>query len=593
MDNKRKNELKNSNKSHLMDWVSNLMIKKFNEYIAWDEFSVEHLKAADIEKKLRTYHEKFWLGIGKGLGGEVFSNNLLFYDKEWSSEKHEDGSVKHNPNIEAEFYVKGVLLNKIHIVNNTKGPAPTSMHQLLLKLLHESHLPEWHQAEIKRIKAEDVVEQSVDGFFKPVAEVLWIQRKADELGKSRADVKKTLRDGTDLVRCETDESKFSTTSLNKIAKYGGVCLMVGDNNAVLVTEDMNLEQVFEAVIRAGIKKQPETRKVPSDINTLKKAVETVLQKLEGAALTQFKQDLASLDAEALERVKSDLLLIEKKIDKAKKKESINLPTILESDVASKLKYVNDLLVKNVAELQSGVIETLNTRYGLLRKCNLPPQQWLSEQKDKNHPKISDDDLKAIVKMLVTAKKEGERLFKEEGVTWRESDILLCLETTFLELHASDKKYAGFENVWDFKQFYLQYINKAFPNNFDEEDGKPNDPVSLISNEQGSLGNKPKSEQIFEPREQLTREDEIDNTIKNNPKDFNPVTAFAYRFWLLNASESMKENEKNLLTSPEFRKIVKKHPELGYASLSDGRLIKSLLTEMVVILTKFNLEKKDD
>jgi len=178
-----------------------------------------------------------------------------------------------------------------------------------------------------------------------------------------------------------------------------------------------------------------------------------------------------------------------------------------------------------------VIESLNERYGLLRSCGLPPEEWMTRTE------LSIDQLKQF-KQLLKRTKDRQKNGMDHWPACRDS---------FEELKAGDIKFIGYATFDDFYFFYNAETT------FSTMHGEYNDPEDCeLSAEQC--------------------DDDLMHFLDDNPELFNPLTQYA--FWRLVVEEIILHK---VIKDPHFIDLKNQYPD--YAKLSQDQLLKTLQRQL--------------
>lgn len=209
-------------------------------------------------------------------------------------------------------------------------------------------------------------------------------------------------------------------------------------------------------------------------------------------------------------------------------------------LAPKLKVTE----KSMAELLPPlirVIESLNTKYGLLRSCGLPPEHWLES-------KITITQLKELKKLRLEARK----------LITQGKSTQCSYEKMFNQLIKNVKTYGGFRNFFDFMGSLLGQTMIDIK----EE--------ALIDNQLET----PENKSINNLLTQLPTD---------YPNDFNPVLNYVFLSLIVKEKTLHSVDEDGLINDPHFINLVNQHPD--YAILSKPKLIRTLQHQLHIIIKK--------
>jgi|GEM_PF-2364364 len=266
---------------------------------------------------------------------------------------------------------------------------------------------------------------------------------------------------------------------------------------------------------------------------------------------------------------------------------------------------------NSAERLKGVIDALNARYGLLVSCGLDPKKWLHQYDDEEKVvlKFADQELRQLAKLIKNVKTAERSAFKTLAA-WDEAT---CFKTTFNELKAMPKigakkpgkTYAGFETAEQCYQFYTVFVKAAVVFSDDENIAESDNKLISIINMSCkktediynaiNLGESAQASFASEPALDQDDAETLLNLPDVYPGLFNPVTEYTWKFINDDIENAGLHGKQALyfLKNSDLKQVIKAHPQLGYADLSDQQLLIRLRDELVAIITQQLAGDQDD
>ncbi len=188
-----------------------------------------------------------------------------------------------------------------------------------------------------------------------------------------------------------------------------------------------------------------------------------------------------------------------------------------------------------------VIESLNTKYGLLRSCGLAPEYWLES-------KLTITELKELKKLRIEARK----LIKQGRPTH------FSYQKIFTEFIKNAKTYGGFKDFFDFVS-------------------------SLLGQTMIDI----KEETLIDIQLEAPETKAVDNLLtqlpSEYPHDFNPVLTYVFISLIVKGLTLHSDDENGLINDPHFMDLVNQHPD--YATLSKPKLIRILQDQLHSIIKK--------
>lgn len=200
-----------------------------------------------------------------------------------------------------------------------------------------------------------------------------------------------------------------------------------------------------------------------------------------------------------------------------------------------------------------VLENLNERYGLLRSCGLPPQQWFKNS-------ISDDVLKQFKELHKHAKSLLKQI-KLKNEAYR---------MTFETLKAEKNKFMGFTDFNEFLESPVSerlFFKQVLPTKNDN--GEENKFLDNLTND--------------ETDDNGIEECELLKLPKRHPEDFNVITEEIF-CRVLRADALLIWGSKGLLKQADFWTKVKNHHD--YENLSDEKIVAKLNQQLAFIFNKY-------
>jgi len=237
--------------SNLSDDITEII----NTHYAQPASNIKSFSGNNNLNRRQVVETKTWLAIILTLSKKKnYQENLLYKNWRYNTANTEKtisaGGQTFKVNSEAVFYVNEVLFKRPQLINRL-GNTPTAIHKLLECYLKQSWHAGWAHSVIERYGNR--FENTVDLFFKPIADVLRKQR-------------------------ENLAENFSKVSESRLSEFGPYCLTINDNTA-FVAEELTLADVF-AAIPAPIKTQALLRRTkvsgePNSAERLKGVIDSL------------------------------------------------------------------------------------------------------------------------------------------------------------------------------------------------------------------------------------------------------------------------------------------------------------------------------